>query len=68
MCVAIGAPRPGKTIQIAASAVMDSWSGHTVPLSNVLKMTCEMNHDFDLTTTGLCYENSSSHFFASELS
>ena len=32
-----------QTIRIAVSAVMDSWSGHTVPLSDVFKMTYEMN-------------------------
>ena len=42
-----------QTIWIAASAVMDSWSGHTVPLSDVFKMTCDLKYDFDLTTTEL---------------
>ena len=41
------------TIRIAASTVMDSWNGHTVPLSDVFKMTFEMKYGFDLTTTGL---------------
>ena len=39
--------------KIAASAVMDSWSGHTVLPSDVFKMTYEMVYDFDLTTTEL---------------
>ena len=42
-----------QTIRIAASAVMDSWSGHTVPSSDIFKMTCEVNYDFDLTTKRL---------------
>ena len=45
-----------QTIRIALSKVMDSWSVHTVPPSDVFKMTCEMNWDFDLTTTGLWSE------------
>ena len=45
-----------QTIRIAASAVMDSWSGHTVSPSDVFKMTCEMDWDIDLTTTELWYE------------
>jgi len=42
-----------QTIRIATFAVMDRWSGHTILSSDVFKMTYEMNHDFDLTTTGL---------------
>ena len=36
-----------KTIRIAAPAVMGSWKGHTVPLSDSLKMTCDLKGDFD---------------------
>ena len=50
-----------QTIRIATSTVMDSWSGHTVPSSDVFKMTCEMNYEFDLTTTGLWTWKLSSH-------
>ena len=42
-----------KTIRIAAPAVMGSWKGHTVPLSDVFKMTCDLKGDFDLITTEL---------------
>ena len=37
-----------KTIRIAAPAVMGSWKGHTVPLSDTLKMTCDLKCDFEL--------------------
>ena len=33
-----------ETIRIAASAVMDGWKGHTIPLSDVFKM----KGDFEL--------------------
>ena len=42
-----------KTIRIAAPAVMGSWKGHTVPLSDVFKMIGDLKVDFDLTTTGV---------------
>ena len=42
-----------KTIRIAASSVMDGWKGHTVPLSTIFKMTCDLKGDFDLITTEL---------------
>ena len=43
-----------KTIRIAASAVMDGWKGHTVPLSDTLKMTCDLKGDFKFWSQQSC--------------
>ena len=41
-----------KTIRIAAPAVMGSWKGHTVPLSDIfLNMICDLKGEVDLITT-----------------
>ena len=40
-------------MRIAVSAVMDGWVGHTVPLSDIFKMTCDLKDDFDMITTEL---------------
>ena len=42
-----------KTIRIAASSVMDGWKGHTVPLSDIFKVLCDLKIEFALTTTGV---------------
>jgi len=40
-----------ETIRIAASSVMDGWSGHTVPLSELFELNYELNYELDLITT-----------------
>ena len=43
-----------KTIRIAAPAVMGSWKGHTVPLSDFfLNFELDLKLQFDLITTEL---------------
>ena len=42
-----------KTIRIAVSAVMDGWKGHTVPLSDIFKVLCDLKIEFVLTTNGV---------------
>ena len=42
-----------KTIRIAAPAVMGSWKGHTVPLSDIFQNNCDLKSEVDLITTEL---------------